>query len=260
MHLIDTHAHLYFDQYQSDRDRVIRRAEEAEVRTIINIGIDLSSSQAAVDLACAHKGLYATAGVHPHDSADADEGGMESLKQLLKHPKVVAIGEVGLDYYRDLSPRRTQRALFRRFLEWSMETGAPLVIHTREADEDMLAILRNCGRRDWKGVFHCFSGDLRMAEKVMEMGFCISFTGTVTFNKARAAELVKQIPLDRLLLETDSPFMAPVPHRGKRNEPAYLNHIASRIAQLRDLPVRRVAETTTANAVRLFGLPPPDGD
>ncbi len=252
--LVDTHAHLDFQQFDADRAQVIERATEAEVHAILSIGIDLATSLKNIKLAEEHAGVYATVGVHPHDVAQVQEGDMEKLYDLVQHPRVVAIGEVGLDYYRNLSPVELQRKYFRTFLDWSIETGKPLVIHTREADADIFRLLREKSHRGWRGVFHCFPGDAKMAEAVMAMGFYVSFTGVVTFKNAQMAQTAAAVPLDHILLETDCPYMAPVPHRGKRNEPAFVQHIAQKIAVLKGVTVAEVAQATTENAHRLFGI------
>jgi TatD DNase family protein len=252
--LVDTHAHLDFQQFDADRSQVIERATEAEVKAIISIGIDLATSRKNLALAERYDQVYAAAGVHPHDVAAVQEDDLQELFELVQHPRVVAIGEVGLDYYRNLSPMELQRRYFRTFLDWSLETGKPLIIHTREAEEDVLRLLREKSRSGWRGVFHCFPGDMHLAEQVMELGFYISFTGVITFKNAKMAEVAREAPLDRIMVETDCPYMAPVPHRGKRNEPSYVQHVAQKLAELKNLPFASVAEATTANAQHLFGL------
>ena len=254
--LVDTHAHLDFQQFDADRNNVIDRAVEADVRAIVSIGIDLATSQKNLALAERYEAVYAAAGVHPHDVAAVQDGDLEQLFQLIQHPRVVAIGEVGLDYYRNLSPVELQRRYFRTFLDWSLETGKPLIIHTREAEEDVLRLLREKARSGWRGVFHCFPGDMHLAEEVMALGFYISFTGVITFKNAAMAHIAREVPLDRIMVETDCPYMAPVPHRGRRNEPAYVHHIAQKLAELKNIPFAKVAEATTANARHLFGLNP----
>lgn len=258
--VVDTHTHLYFDQFQADLDEVIERAREAHVGAMINVGIDLASSQKAVELADLHDDIYATAGVHPHDVADIEKTDWDRLHDLLFHPKVVAIGEVGLDFYRDISPLDLQKRSFDRFMSWSHETGLPLVIHTREADEEIIRLLQERSKAGWRGVFHCFPGNENMAHKVLEMGFYISFTGNITFKNFRKASVVRSIPLDRLLLETDSPFMAPVPQRGKRNEPAFVQLVAQKLAEIHRVSVPKVCQQTTQNAIALFGIQSEHGD
>lgn len=252
--LIDTHTHLDFQQYDADRELVIERAKDAQVKALLCVGIDLPTSRQAIAIAEHHPNLFASVGVHPHDACTVTGENLEQLRELVQHPKVVALGEVGLDYYRKLSPLDTQRRIFRVFLDWAKQTDLPLIIHTREADEDIITILRERARTGWRGVFHCFSGDQRMADKVLELGFLISFTGSITFQNSRSAEVVKHVPIEKLMVETDSPFMAPVPHRGKRNEPALVNYVAQKMAELKGLPYDEVARITSQNAIDLFGL------
>ncbi|MDZ7262912.1 MAG: TatD family hydrolase [candidate division KSB1 bacterium] len=252
--LIDTHAHLDFPDYDQDRDAVIQRAREAGVERILTVGVNLESSRASVRLAERYENLYAAVGCHPHDAQEMTEKKLQELREMSRHPKVVAIGEMGLDFYRNLSPAEVQKRVFRDQLTLAQEVGLPVIIHTRNAEGEILQILSQWPSGSLKGVFHCFPGDESMAQQVMALGFYISFTGTVTFKKSRSAEIVKSIPLERLLLETDCPFMAPVPYRGQRNEPAYIRYIAERMAQIKDCPVTEVAEKTTQNARSLFRL------
>ncbi len=253
--LIDTHAHLDFDRFDGDREDVIRRAAEAGVAAVLTIGIDHRSSQAAVRLAESHPALFAAVGVHPHDASGLTDEQFADLKALLEHPRVAAVGEVGLDYHYNYSPPEVQRRVFRRFIDAALEAQKPLIIHTREADEDILALLRERKRSGWSGVFHCFSGDERMAEKVLELGFHISFTGSITFKNARSLPVLKSIPLERLLVETDCPFMAPEPFRGRRNEPTYVVYTARRMAEVKGVEFAELARQTTRNAAALFNLP-----
>ena len=254
LELVDTHAHLDFPEFAQDRADVIRRAQEVGVVSIINVGVDLKSSVASVRLAEEHQGLYAAVGIHPHDAATATEQALAELRSLMHHPKVVAVGEIGLDYYRDLCPRETQRRVFRQLLAMSAEANLPVIIHTRQAWQDVVEIVHAVMGNSGRGVFHCFSGGVEGAKQVVEMGFNVSFTGVLTFKNARAAEAVTHVPLERLLLETDCPFMAPEPHRGRRNEPAYVHLIAQRVAELMGLPLAEVARATTDNARQLFNL------
>ncbi len=252
--VIDTHTHLYFDQFHSDLDDVIERARESGVVAMINVATDLESSKKVVDLAEAHDDIYASVGVHPHDVVDVEEKVLSVLYDLLSHPKVVAIGEVGLDFYHDLSPRELQKRFFQCFLDWFFETGLPLIIHTRDATEAIIPLLQERSKAGWKGVFHCFSGDDKMAGQVLDMGFHISFTGNITFKNFRNIEVVRSVPLERLMVETDAPLMAPVPHRGKRNEPAFVQLVAKKLAEIHRLSVEKVCHQTTQNAIELFGL------
>jgi TatD DNase family protein len=261
--LIDTHAHLDSHKFDTDREAVLDRAKEAGVDALISVGADLASSQRAVALAEGHDAIYATVGIHPHEAKTLDGEALAELRELAQRPKVVAVGEIGLDFYRDLSPRNVQRRAFQAQLGWAAKLGRPVVIHDRDAHSEVLEILA-----DWAGglrhspldgrlgVLHTFSGDLAMAERAIELGFYISISGPVTYQNARQLpDIVRALPLDRLLVETDCPYLAPHPNRGKRNEPAFVQWVAKRIAELRNSSFDEVATATTANAQRLFDLP-----
>jgi TatD DNase family protein len=254
MKLVDTHAHLYFEQYRNDLTQVLLNARQAGLEALINIGIDLDTSKMCAEMAETHSIMYAAAGIHPHDVASIKENDLEEIAALLEHPKVVAIGEVGLDFYRDISAPEDQRKIFKIFLDWSLEYEMPLIIHTREAEEDILKLISSRKKKGWRGVFHCFPGDEEMAKAVLDLGFYISFTGNITFKKSSSYRVMKSVPLERLLIETDSPFLTPVPFRGKRNEPAYVQYVAQSIANAKGVSVESVAERTTLNAMNLFGL------
>ena len=263
--LIDTHAHLDFSQFDEDREQVISRAVESGVTRIISVGFDLDSSRQAVALASKHEDLWACVGVHPHEASRATSDVLNSLQNLSKHDKVVAIGETGLDYYRDRSPHDIQRIVFRTELDLAAEVGKPVVIHDRAAHEDIMHLIRvwaediassNGKLQPPLGVVHCYSGDLVMANDLFDLGFYISIAGPVTYSKAtELRELVSRLPLDRLLIETDCPFLSPHPHRGKRNEPANVRLIAQRIAEIRNMPVEKISQITTDNARLVFRLP-----
>jgi TatD DNase family protein len=253
--LVDTHAHLDSARFQDDLQDAISRAVAAGVQAIITVGSDIDSSHAAVTLAQQHPSVYATVGVHPHDASHVRPDDLTQLKRLCQHPKVVAIGETGLDFYRNLSPRARQREAFVAQLELARELNKPVVIHDRDAHAELLAILQRMAT-GWRGVLHCFSGDYEMAKAVIEMGFYLSFAGPVTFHNAKRLQaMIPLLPLERLLIETDCPYLTPHPHRGQRNEPANVSLVAAKIAELKALPVKQVAEVTTANAKQLFGLP-----
>jgi TatD DNase family protein len=262
--LADTHAHLDFSQFDEDREQVIDRAASAGVTRIVTVGFDLDSSLRAVELSGGNAGLWACVGVHPHQASLVTPEGLDRLRDLSAHPKVVAIGEIGLDYYRDFSPRDVQRQVLGQQLELAAETGKPVVIHDRAAHRDVMRILRGWaetvvlssnGLRPPVGVVHCFSGDRTMAEELFELGFYISVAGPVTFpNARRLRALVSDLPMDRLLLETDCPFLAPHPYRGKRNEPANVKLVAQEIAELKDVSLEDVSRVTTENACRVFRL------
>jgi TatD DNase family protein len=256
--LVDTHAHLDFGQFDADREDVWARAQTAGVRWLINPGADLPSSRRAVALAEGHAGIFATVGIHPHEAESCTPAALAALRQLARSRKVVAIGEIGLDYYRDLAPRPTQRRAFRDQLELAVELRRPVVIHDRDAHGETLAILREFAGRlsQPAGVLHAFSGDAGLAAAVLDLGFYIAVGGPITFPNARQTPaLLAGVPLERLLLETDCPYLAPQRHRGQRNEPAYLPLVAERLAEILHLSATRVAAQTTSNARALFGLP-----
>ncbi len=261
MLLTDTHVHLDLPQFDPDREKVIERALEAGVTRIVTIGINLESSRTAIALVEDHLHIYAAVGTHPHDAVTLTPQALSELRELAQHPKVVAIGEIGLDFYRDLSPRDQQQIAFERQLELAAELGLPVIVHCREAQAQVMATLRAWAARypapanGWRGVLHAFPGDQAMAKAAREVGFMIALGGPVTFQNARRLQaLVPRLSLDQLLLETDAPYLAPHPHRGQRNEPAWLTLVAEAIARLREVPLAEVVERTTANAVRLFRL------
>ncbi len=264
MFLTDTHTHLDFPEFDGDREHVIERAATAGVGAMVNVGADLASSQAAVALAEAHPQIYAAAGVHPHDAKTVTGEMLEELRALASHPKVIAIGEIGLDFYRDLSPRDKQHQAFEQQLALASEVGKPVIIHDREAHQEIMATLRHWVEDTHQpsaishqpvGVLHCFSGDLAMAQEAIERGFYISIAGPVTFQNARRLrELVRQLPLEKLLIETDCPFLTPHPHRGKRNEPAYVKLVAQEVARIKGLSLEEVVRVTSDNARALFAL------
>jgi len=263
--LVDTHAHLDFEKFDRDRPAVLARAREAGVVAIVTVGVDLPSSQAAVALAEANKGVYAAVGMHPHDASALDGEGLARLRELGGHDRVVAVGEIGLDFYRDLSPRDVQRRAFRAQLAWAARLGKPVIIHDREAHAEIMDVLSGWAAEqtgspleDRLGVLHTFSGDLGMARRAIDLGFYLSISGPVTYkNAGRLADAVHALPLDRLLVETDCPFLTPHPHRGKRNEPAYVRLVAERVAEIKGVSLDEVAAATTANAERLFGFEAP---
>ena len=260
--LIDTHAHLDMPQFEADRAAVVERAQAAGVEVIINAGADLESSRRAVALTEQYPGVYAGVGVHPHDAKTLDGDALAALRELARQPKVVAVGEIGLDFYRNLSPQDVQRRAFQAQLAWAARLGKPVIVHDREAHAEVLKALTSwvaglagsplAGR---VGVLHSFSGDLLMAKRAIDLGFYISISGPVTYQNARRlAEIIQALPLDRLLIETDCPYLTPHPHRGKRNEPAYVRLVAEKVAEIKGLTLDEVATATTANARRLFEL------
>ncbi len=251
---IDTHAHLQISHFDGDRDEVIQRAFDAGVEKIIVVSTDVASSRQSLELAEKFSGLYAAIGIHPTDCNNATEEDFAMIAELVRHPKVVAIGEIGLDFYWKPFSAETQQQAFVRQLRLAKELGKPVIIHNRDAGTAVLQTLQHAGINDFSGVFHCFSENADYAQRVLALGGHISFTGNLTYKKSTLPEVVAQVPLQRILLETDAPFMTPLPHRGKRNEPAYTVHIAEKLAEIKKIPVAEVARQTTANASRLFNL------
>jgi TatD DNase family protein len=252
--LVDSHCHLDDEQFDPDREAVIERARAAGVETMLAVGTGSGPPdlEAGIRLADGHEQMVASVGVHPHDAAKATPETFERLRGLLQHPKVVAIGEIGLDYHYNFSPPEVQREVFARQLEMARAASRPVIIHTREAWPDTLRLLSEA--RPGAGIMHCFSGGPEEAEQVLALGFHISFAGVVTFLKALAVQAAaRMVPLDRLLIETDAPYLAPVPHRGKRNEPAFVLDTARKLAELRGAAVEEIAAATAANFRRLVG-------
>jgi TatD DNase family protein len=256
MMLIDSHAHLDMDDFDRDREDVLNRALEAGVGNIVCIGIDLKSSADALNLARKYPYLSSSVGFHPHNAESCMPSDLDQLAGLASDPKVVAWGEIGLDYFRGYSSTEAQLRIFREQLGRADDLNLPVIIHDREAHDAAYAILKGMGKGERKGVIHCFSGDLNLAEAFIDLGYFISIPGTVTYKNAlQIKEVAVSIPLSRLLIETDSPYLAPVPKRGKRNEPAYVQLTAMEIARLRNIPFEDVARQTTENAKALFHLP-----
>lgn len=253
--LIDTHCHIYYDDFKQDWSEMLERAEAAGVKGMVVVGADAASSQQAVEIAASHPTIFCTVGIHPHDAEGADETTILALEKLARTTaKCVAIGEIGLDFYRNHSPREDQERIFRRFLQMARELDKPVVIHDRDAHDETLAMIREAGVTT--GVMHCFSGDLDFARQCIDQGLHLSIPGTITYpSNEQLREVVRNVPLERLLLETDCPYLSPVPHRGKRNEPAYTRITAEKVAELRGLTVEDVGRITTMNAGRLFGIP-----
>jgi len=253
MKLIDSHCHLDMIDSEENLDGILAEAAAQGVEQVVTIGIDAESSRRAVELAGRFPSVSATVGVHPHDAAKTSEGELQDLTRLAQRPEVVAWGEIGLDYAKNYAPPSVQREIFALQLDLARKLNLPVVIHDREAHQDTLDILRAHGPYPAGGVMHCFSGDMALADQVMDLGFHISIPGIVTFkNAARLREVARRIPLSSLILETDAPFLAPVPMRGKSNRPSYLVHTARCVAQLRDISMEELARATTANCTRLF--------
>lgn len=258
--LVDSHAHLDDAKLAADEQGVIARARAAGVACVVSVGADMASSRAAIEIASRQSMVYASVGVHPHDASEVVESDWEVLERLGRRDKVVAIGESGLDYFRDLSPRAVQRQVFARHLALARAAALPIIIHCREAYGDCLDILA----AEWPppvcGVLHCFQGSAAVARRALDLGLTIGFGGSITFPREDALRRVAaSLPLERLLIETDAPYLTPRPKRGK-NEPAYVRFVAERLAALRGVPYENVAEITTANARSLFALPARSGD
>ncbi|MFC4410270.1 TatD family hydrolase [Chungangia koreensis] len=252
---IDTHVHLNADQYDEDLQDVINRAREAKVSKMVVIGFDTITIKRAIELAEGHPDIYAVVGWHPVDAIDCTEEDLKWIEELASHPKVVAIGEMGLDYHWDKSPKDIQQEIFRKQIQLAKRVKLPIVIHNREATEDVVRILQEEGAEEVGGIMHCFSGSVETAKQCIDLNFMISLGGPVTFkNSKKPKEVAKEIPLEYLLIETDAPYLAPHPYRGKRNEPSYVPLVAEEIARLKDLPIEEVAEKTTQNALRFFNI------
>ena len=251
--LVDSHAHLDLPEFDDDRNEVIKRAKENGIDYILNIGINSESCRKAITLADSYDFIYASIGIHPHDAKDVDEDTYAVLKSLANNKKVLAFGEIGLDFYRNLSPKGIQIKRFREQINLANELKLPVVIHNRDAHKETLEILKEEGAKNLGGIIHCFSGDYSMAKSCIDMGFYISIPGTITFPKAvELQEIVKKLPLSKILIETDCPFLTPVPYRGKRNEPSFVRYVAEKIASLKDTPLEEVAEITSQNFRSLF--------
>ena len=253
--IIDSHAHLDFDRFDADRDAVVARAADANVDTLITIGTDLPSSRRALALTQSYPNIYCSAGVHPHQVDEFADADWPALVALFDDPKVRAVGETGLDYYYDHGDRARQRSMFARHLELCGEVGRPVVVHIRDAFDDAYRIVEEVGLPAG-GVVHCFTGGPEECARAVALGFHISLSGICTFKSAKALRrAVAEVPIERLLIETDSPFLAPTPHRGKRNEPAFVVHTAHEVAKLRGEPIEDICATTRATTIALFGLP-----
>ncbi|OGQ34167.1 MAG: hydrolase TatD [Deltaproteobacteria bacterium RIFCSPLOWO2_01_FULL_38_9] len=250
---IDSHAHLEFDEYAADFSQVLERAKSAQIEAILNIGTSVEHSKKTVALASQYPHIFAAIGIHPHDGKDTPDHYLDILKELARKPKVVAIGEIGLDYFYKHSTPDIQKQRFEEQVCLAKELNLPISIHCREAFQNIIDILNRS--QYFKGVFHCFTGSLAEAKKALDMGFYISISGIVTFKKSTVLqEVVKELPLEKMLIETDAPFLAPEPNRGKRNEPAFVVQTAKKIAELKHIPLEEVAKVTTQNTKKLFGL------
>ena len=253
--LFDTHAHLHFPEYAGDRAAVLARAREAGVVGMVTVGTDLATAEAAIALASAEPDVWASVGVHPHDAATADAAVLTAIERLARAPRVVAVGEIGLDFFRNLSPREVQMDAFGLQLELARRATRPVIIHCRDAHPETLGILSEARVGEIGGVMHCFSGDVEVARRCLDLGLLISLAGPITYKNARALPAVARfVPADRLVLETDCPFLPPEGHRGQRNEPAYVSLTAAHVAALRGEPLEELAAATSRNARALFRL------
>ena len=263
--LIDTHAHLYLDRFADDREAVLARARAADVQAIVLPAIDVPSIHQALELCERHEGLYAMAALHPSETQAATEADLEAVAALCDHPRVVAVGESGLDYYWDRSFDERQHHFLREHVRLAIAKDLPLILHSRDKKgredvfEDLVRILeeerRTSGQPDrLRGIFHCFGGPAWLAERARATGFLVGLGGTLTFKNGGVADVVRDVPMEQIVLETDAPYLAPAPHRGKRNEPAYVRLVAEKLAEVKGTSVEEVARITTANARRLFGL------
>jgi TatD DNase family protein len=249
MRIFESHAHLNFEHFDQDRDEIIRKCKKEGIEYIINVGVDKTSSLQSIKLAEKHEIVFASVGFHPHDAQTYDR---DFLLQKAKNKKVVAMGECGLDYYRNLSPREIQKQVFTDQIKLARELNLPLIVHDRDAHEDCLEILSRYNPP--KVVFHCFSGDAAFAREILRKGWFISFTGTITYKNSFQDDVVRLVPQDRFFVETDSPYLSPVPHRGKRNSPLNLRYIIEKISEIRRIPPKKVAELSFENALEFFGL------
>ena len=247
--LIDTHAHISYKDYSDRIDEVIQAAEDNGVEKIISIGVDLPSSEECLKLAEKYPSVFATCGIHPHEAGKAPKRYLYELEAFIQHPKMVAVGEIGLDYHYDFSDRKIQRRVYHEQLEMATSLDFPAVVHCRESDDDILEGIQNSGLN--QGVIHCFASNVDFAQNILETGFHISFTGMITFIK-KLEDVVKEIPLERMMVETDSPYLSPKPFRGKQNQPKNVLHVAEKVAELKEISLEEVAESTTETAHHLF--------
>ncbi|WP_226671262.1 TatD family hydrolase [Metabacillus litoralis] len=253
--LFDTHAHLNAIQYEEDLEEVIQRAVSENVTHIVVVGFDRQTITKAMELTNNYDMIYAAVGWHPVDAIDMTDEDLAWIKELSSHPKVVAIGEMGLDYYWDKSPKDIQKDVFRKQIQLAKEVNLPIIIHNRDATEDVVSILQEENASDVGGIMHCFTGSAEVAKQCLDMNFYISFGGPVTFKNAKKPkEVAKEIPMDRLLIETDCPYLTPHPFRGKRNEPSYVKYVAEQIAELREMDYEDFAQKTSDNARKVFGI------
>jgi len=250
--LTDTHCHLFYDDLKSNLSEVIERAKKMGVNRFICVATNLEDAEESRSLSKAYTNIFASAGIHPHDAKDAPDNYVERLYELLDHDKMVAVGEVGLDYFRNLSDRKTQLNVFRKQMAIAQDLGLPVIFHNREADADVVNILSDFP--NVIGVAHCFSSNIGTAKKFIDLGYYISFSGNLTFKNSHLPDVASQLPLERLLVETDCPYLSPVPHRGKPNEPSRVKFVAEKLAEIHGVSLEEIGKVTSSNATKLFGL------
>lgn len=254
--LIDSHAHLDDKRFNRDRDMIIKNLNSNGIESVVNIGADLKTSKASVELADKYENIYAVVGVHPHSATEINKAALETLRELAKNEKVLAIGEIGLDFHYDRSPRDVQRSAFRAQIDLAKELNLPIVIHSREADGETFDIIKESMDGNLKVLLHCYSGSAELAQEYIKLGCYISLAGPVTFNNARVPkEVAKVVALDRLLVETDSPYLTPTPYRGKRNEPMFVKYVAKEIAELKGIDIEELSKATLENTKRFYNMP-----
>lgn len=253
--LFDTHAHLNDEKFDLDRNEIIKKIKDANVSYLVNPGVDVSSSLASIKLAKENDFIYAAVGVHPHEVKDMTDDTILVLKNLAKNEKVVAIGEIGLDYFYDFSPRDVQKHWFIKQIELAKSLNLPIIIHDRDSHADVLSIIQNHKPKELGCVLHCYASSVEMAKQYVKMGCMLSFGGPITFkNSKKSVEVVKEISLDNLMIETDSPYLTPVPFRGKRNDSSYVQHVAAKMAQIKGVSYEEVVRKTTENALKFFKI------
>ena len=252
MQLIDTHCHLFYEDLKNDLEGIIFRAAELGVSRFVCVGTHLGDSRVCLKIAEQYKNIYASAGVHPHDAKDVSEDYLDQISNLMTSGKMVALGEIGLDYYRNISESETQKKVFREQMALAQNLQKPVIFHNRDADEDVIRVLSEFP--DVTGVAHCYSGGLETARTFLDLGYYISFSGNLTFKNSHLVDVAKELPLDKILVETDSPYLSPVPFRGKPNEPGRTRYVAEKLAMIHNVPLDVIAEKTTANAEKLFGI------
>ena len=252
MELIDTHCHLFYDDLKNDLDIVLNRANELGVNRFICVGTNMEDSRECLGLAERYENIYASIGVHPHDAKDAPKDYLDHIADLITFPKMIALGEIGLDYFRNISEPDIQQNVFREQLALAQRLQKPVIFHNRDADADVLKILSEFP--DVTGVAHCFSSDLKTAKTFIDLGFYISFSGNLTYKNSHLPDVAKELPLEKLLVETDSPYLSPVPYRGKPNEPGRTRFVAEKLAEIHGVTLEIIAEKTTTNAESLFSL------